>query len=484
MRYSLYILVTITLVFILTDVTLADEKIENITIKSAVEQALASNLNLKLQQEDVLIAKGETIAAQGQFDILLSAGAGGQEEELTPLAPGGAEQVDSTYWNVKSEKLFTTGTAISLGWDNNSYDSDAQGLLLNPPYNSGLLLGLSQPLLQGFGKDAQTATLRTTEKQLAAATYLVDSQAADLAALVKQAYWNLVYAWQNIEVQKLSLTLAEKLLVETEEKIKAGKLAHVDIYQPQSEVAKREESLIFAERAIGAAEDELKLLLNSDNWLGSFAPVDLPPTDPVELNLPSILENALQNRPDIKAADLNTEAARIQEESASNKLLPNLAITGGVGLAGADEKYGDSVNNSLSNADNLWQIGLTFSMPLENSTAKGNVQKARAQYSKAKINARLLRQRIKKTVRTTIRDVELAIKAIEATQKTTLATFKSHEAEQAKFQSGRSTTLDVLIAQDAYSQALSQENLTNITYAQTLAELDRIQGLVTLTSKP
>jgi len=37
------------------------------------------------------------------------------------------------------------------------------------------------------------------------------------------------------------------------------------------------------------------------------------------------------------------------------------------------------------------------------------------------------------------------------------------EAEQTKFSSGRTTTLDVLIAQDAYSQALKQQNLTKST---------------------
>jgi outer membrane protein TolC len=59
---------------------------------------------------------------------------------------------------------------------------------------------------------------------------------------------------------------------------------------------------------------------------------------------------------------------------------------------------------------------------------------------------------------------------------------KSLEAEQAKFASGRSTTIDVLIAQEAYSRALSQQNLTKINYAGTLAELDRIQGLITFSS--
>ncbi|MBW2659924.1 MAG: TolC family protein [Deltaproteobacteria bacterium] len=118
--------------------------------------------------------------------------------------------------------------------------------------------------------------------------------------------------------------------------------------------------------------------------------------------------------------------------------------------------------------------------PTGTSSSPGKISR----YSKSRINARLLRQQIKKTVRTAIRDVELAIKAVEATRKTSLATRKRLEAEQIKFESGRSTTLDVLIAQDAYSKALSQENLTNIAYADTLAELDRIQGLITLTSAP
>ncbi len=485
MRYSINLLAGLTLLCtISTSSHAVEEQHREISLQSAVEQALVNNLNLKLQQEDVQIAAGEAYAAQGRFDVLMFADAGVKDQVLTPLVRGTAEQENTGTWNAGAEKLFTTGTAVSLGWNNNSYDSDAQILAFNPSYNSGLLLGVSQPLLQGFGRNVQTAEIRAAEKLREAAIHQVDSQAANLAALVKQAYWTLVFAWEDIKVQELSLTLAQKLLEDTREKINAGKLARVEIYQPQSEVAKREERLISAERAIGVAEDELKLLLNSEDWLTSYKPVDQPPTDPVELDLPLILENALQNRPDIKAADLNIDAARIQEESAADKLLPNLAITGGVGLTGTDEKYGNSVSSSLSDPDNLWQIGLTFSMPLQNSTAKGNVQIATALHNKARTNAQLLRQRIKKTVRTTVRDVELAIKAVEATRKTSLATLKRLEAEQIKFDSGRSTTLDVLIAQDAYSQALSQENLTNVTYANTLSELDRIQGLITLTSAP
>jgi outer membrane protein TolC len=315
-----------------------------------------------------------------------------------------------------------------------------------------------------------------------AATYQVNSEAANLAADVKIAYWNLVFAWQDIEVQKLSLKLARKLLEETEAKINAGRLAKVEIYQPQSEVARREEQLISSERAIGTAEDELKLLLNSDKWMTSFQPTDQPTTEPVELDLATIQKNALKNRPDLKAADLLIEAAEFEEKKAKNDIRPDLSLVGGVGVAGTSGTYGDSLDNSIGNPDNLWQVGVTFSMPLENRVAKGNYRQAKASHNRAKTNAELLRQQIRKTVRTTIRDIQLAIKALEATRKTSFATLKRLEAEQAKFASGRSTTLDVLTAQEAYSQALSQQNQTSINYANTLAELDRIQGLVTFSS--
>jgi len=458
------------------------EEFERLTLGSAIEQALANNLNLQLKREDANSAAGASLAAEGKFDILLEAEANAQSQELTPVFFGGAEQEDSGLWNATASKLFSTGTSISLGWNNSGFNSDAAGLLIDPSYNSGLNLSLKQPLLRGFGEESQTSLLRSTQKQLEAATFQVDSEAANLAATVKIAYWNLVFALQDIGVQRLSLTLAKKLLEETEAKIQAGRLAKVEIYQPQSEVARREEQLISAERAIGIAEDELKLLLNIEKWQTSFQPTDRPAVEPVTLDLPAIENNALSNRPDIKAADLLIEAAKFAEQKAQNDIKPDLSLVGGVGLAGTAGSYGNSLDNSISSPDNLWQVGLTFSMPLENRAARGTYRQAKADYNRAKTSAELLRQQVRQTVRTTVRDVRLAIKALEATRRTSLATQKRLEAEQAKFASGRSTTLDVLTAQEAYSQALSQQNQTSINYAGTLAELDRIQGLITFSS--
>jgi len=274
------------------------------------------------------------------------------------------------------------------------------------------------------------------------------------------------------------LTLARKLLDETEEKIRAGKLASVDIYQPQSEIARREEGLISADRAIGLYEDELKLLLNNRDWQAQFLPTDRPPAPEPTPELALVEENALNNRPDLKAAELTIEAAKIQEEVALDNIRPSLALVGQVGQGGTEDAYGDSLSDGVDDPKTRWQAGLAFSMPLQNNGAKGLYRQAGAAHNKAKNSAQLLRLQVQKSVRTTVRDVQLALKAMEATKKTSVAGGKRLEAEQAKFEVGRSTTFDVLTAQEVYAQALSQEKQSEVGYALALAELDRIQGLV------
>ncbi|MFH0783649.1 MAG: TolC family protein [Pseudomonadota bacterium] len=451
-----------------------------LTLTDAVQLALVNNIGLQLQKDDVVSAKGAKEAAEGEFDIIAKSEGGAANKKMTPLVQGYSEEDRTAQWSLGLQEKFTTGTEVSLNWKNSRYSSTPTTTLIDPVYDSGLSLEVRQPLLKGFGVDRQTATLRASEKNVVAATFLVSTEAANLAAKVKGAYWNLVYAWQDKSVKELSLTLARKLLEETEEKIRAGKLASVDIYQPQSEIARREEGLISADRAIGLYEDELKLLLNSKDWHQPFIPTDLPPPAQAPPDLKGVEANALNNRPDLRAAELNIEAAKIQEEVALDNTRPSLAFVGLVGQGGTSDTYDDTLSDAVDSPKTQWQAGLTFSVPLQNSGAKGLYRQAGAAHNKAKNSAQLLRLQVQQSVRTTVRDVQLALKAMEATKKTSLATSKRLEAEQAKFDVGRATTFDVLTAQDAYSQTLSQEKQSQVSYALALAELDRIQGLVGL----
>lgn len=483
-RFPSYIVLILAVVFALMQrpatVFGADSEAIELSLSEAVKTALQNNLNLKLREEDVVISEGSVQEAESTFDALLSADIGASETNSTPVTIASSTEERNAAWNAAVQKRFSPGTELDISWNNGNLDTNSEIYLFDPVYNTALTLGITQPLLKGRGSDVQMADVNSAQSGLQASSFLVDSEAADLAAQVKNAYWQLVYAYQNLEVLKLGLTLARSLRDDTETKIKAGKLASIDIYQPESEVARREEDLISGERAIGVAEANLKLLMNSQDWLTPFSPADKPETAAVQPDIRTVLDNALENRPDLKAVAMQIKASEFQVNKAENNILPALNLVGSVGFGGTDDTYGNALDSSLNDSETLWQVGVTFSRPFNNSLAKGRLRKALAENRKSKTSLELLKQEIKRTVQITVRDVELALKAIEATNKTAIATEKRLEAEQIKFDAGRSTTLDVLIAQQDYSNALSAENLTKVIYAQTLAELDRIQGFITI----
>lgn len=463
--------------FIGTSVSAEEDEIE-LSLAKAVETALLENLGLRLTQEDVTAAEGAAMAAEGTFDVQLSADVGAGQRNDTPVTQIDSGEEKTAAWNAGVQKRFTPGTEMEVRWNNGNLDTDSDLYLFDPVYSSEVTLELRQPLLRGLGRKVQTADLNSARTQVKAASFVVDGRAADLASEVKSAYWELVFAHQNLEVLELSLALARKLKEDTELRIEAGKLAAIDLFQPQAEVAQREQDLISGERQIGFAEDNLKLLLNSEKWLIPFDPVDLPPIDPIRPEIRKIYERAINNRPDLQAAALQVEASQYQLEKAANDKKPSLDLLGTVGFGANADDYADALDNSVSDSDTRWQIGLSISRPLDNSLAEGQYRQARAALNKNKFRVEQLKQEIRRTVRVTVRDVELALKAIAATRKTSTATKKRLEAEQVKFDAGRSTTLDVLIAQQDYAQALSTENRTKIIYAQSLAELDRIQGII------
>jgi outer membrane protein len=468
------LLILATLLLLSAQTLLAME----LSLDQAVDISLKNNLNMQLQREQVISSSEQIETALGEFDTIFSGDAAMGSSKSSAILSGKEVEADLTTISGELAKKFSTGTRVTLEAGNRREENEANAYLIDPAYSTSLGVTVTQPLLYGRGTEVQTAYVESAKQQFQAEEYLVESQAADLAAAVKGAYWELVYSWQDIEVQKLSLTLAAKLLEETRLQIEAGRLAKIEIFQPESEVARREQQLITGERAIGVAEDNLKILLNSTDWSQAIKPLDKPGIRTVPVDLNHVMESSLANRPDLLAAKSQIRGAEIIATRKKNQTLPRLGIYGSAGIGASGDEFGNAYSNINDENDQHWQLGLTFSMPLENRYAEGEYRQALSSIRKTKIQTEILRQEIRRKVRSSVRDVELALKAIEATRKTTLATAKRLEAEQTKFESGKSTTFDVLAAQESYARTLSDEHRAKVVYVQSLAEIDRVQGII------
>ncbi len=78
---------------------------------------------------------------------------------------------------------------------------------------------------------------------------------------VRNAYWDLAYAIDNLKAQQESLALSQQSLKDNQKRVEIGTMAPIDIVQAQAEVATNESSVIVAEAAIKAAQDNLRALI-------------------------------------------------------------------------------------------------------------------------------------------------------------------------------------------------------------------------------
>ena len=280
---------------------------------------------------------------------------------------------------------------------------------------------------------------------------------------VEQAYWDLVYALRNLEVQREARTLSADLNRITRIKIEVGSLAPIDIVQTEVGIATAEQQIIIAEGLIGDAQDRLKRLLNLDP--GRWA-VPIVPTDEVRSEQPSVsveegMRQALSRRPEIIAAAYNVDSDRIRYQYWRNQTKPALDLVGSYGNTGIggtttirDEMgnvisrteggFGDAFEQVIDRDFKNWSIGLRFSYPILNRRAKGLRGAALYTWEANKAGLTALEQNVLVEVRAAARDIDTAARSIAAAQKSRELAERNLDAERKKFENGMTTSFQVL----------------------------------------
>ncbi|MBI5025771.1 MAG: TolC family protein [Nitrospirae bacterium] len=455
------------------------EKIE-LTLKEAIKTALSENLDLVTERYNPKIQEAGVTVEEGQFDPNLGMSlneAFSKSQAVTTLA--GTEDRTLTFDISLGQKL-KTGTTYELKWSNIRTRGNSSFLRINPYYISEAVLSVTQPLLKDFGMEVQEGRINIAKNSLDSARLGLDAKSMEIIANVEKAYWDLVLAYEEFEVSKLSLSLAQRLLKESRARVEAGVLAPVEVLQAEAEVASREEALLSAQKAIRDFEDKLKAAMNYKDWEIEISPVDRPGRPGTVPAISDVMQEALKNRQDYQQAKLDIKSKEISKRITENQTLPGLSFVGAVGLNGLDGTYGNSLDRLSSGNYYSWQLGLELKIPLGNRTARGNAIKARLEEDKAKTGLQVIEQKMTLEVREAVRTLELSIKKIDATLKTRELAHKRLEAEEEKFRVGMSTAYDVLVFQESYAKALNNEKRALMDYAKAEVELKKVKGTLTV----
>jgi len=456
-------------------------------LEEAVALALEHNINLEVSRLSLASAAEGMFAAAGIFDPYLSA-SGDTSYSSSPstnqLQGATVSESRRRTFDLSLGALLPTGTQAAVTWENSRSETNSTFYYLNPNYNSSLGVSLTQPLLKGFGTDVNRNGVEVARKGAEISRLQFEEIVISTVQQVETAYWDLVYAIDNLKVKQQSLSLARDLLDQTRTRVRIGTSAPIDIVQSEATVATREQEIILAEHAVAEAADVLKGLMGFEtlqDWGSTVVPVDELQVNRAPVDLEAAIATAFERRTELKQEEIQKAIAQMNLVVAENQVRPQLDLVVGYGYLGVggtlrqeDPQTGEIVTvrggwddalDMVTEADyDQWSAAVNFRYLLGNGQAKAQRAQRRFEARSAEQVVAAQRQAVIQQVRRAVRLVESSAKSIDAAAKARELAERNLDAEQKKFANGMSTNYQVLQIQEDLAAAQAAELQSHVAY--------------------
>jgi len=465
-----------------------------LSLQSAIATAVTRNLGIQQSRLLPAIREADIVAAEAAFDVVLFGNASYtriDEPTTVPVingVPVGASVAsnDTDRYETGLRKRLTTGGEVTIVTDLTRFESKGPSIMVSPDpaYTAAFRLRYNQPLLRGAGSAVNTATIRLSRNDARRSRLDVETELLELVAETETAYWDLVFAWQNLAIQEWLVSVGQEVAdkLEIRREFDALPAEYADAI---ATVEQRKANVIRARRSIRATSDRLKVLLNDPaipiGGESVVVPSDALIEAPIEFSLRESLITAISNRPEIRSAVLSIDDATIRQALADNDRLPTLNLNAELGYIGLTDTPDGAYENTFGDDFVNWIVGLAFEMPIGNREAEARYRQARLQRTSSVIQYRQIVQQVVLDVKSALRDVVTNYELIQATR-----SFRIAQAEnlrtfdiEAEMQLGlRPETLNLKFQrQDTLARARQEELQALVNFDQSVAQLYRAMGV-------
>ncbi len=427
-------------------------------------------------------------------------------------------------FNTQYAQGFQTGTTFFTTFDNTRSSSTSAANLFNPSVQSSIFVGFQQQLLNGFGRSVNTRNIRIAKNNRKIADWAFTQQAITTVTNTITAYWELVFARENVKVQQQAVTVAEKLYNDNKKQLEIGTMAPLDVTRAESELATDRQNLIVAETVHLQNQQILKNAISKNPLAPNLVNVEIIPTDlptrPEAIEAASFEEaakEAFAKRPELQEEALNLLNGEIDLKATRNALLPTATLSaqyGSVGLAGNQAKFttktvagapvvdangvavagdflpatqftpngivqagfGDAMSSVFHNNFPDYQVSLNVQIPIRNRSAQADNQ--RSILTQRQLQAQL--QQLKNAALLDVRNTYIALTQdraqVDAASKARELQQQTFDAEQKKYQLGASTVYLVIQTQRDLINAQGTELRALANLAEAKANYERAVG--------
>jgi len=460
-----------------------------ISLEESIQLALHHNLGLQIERLSPQIATFDLAGAYSYYDPVFTfrgeqsfnSSPGGFNPTLSVPTPANDTWTEhfsagldgriptGLEYNFGSDLTRTSGTfpgGTNVGGGFNIVDRGFQ-------YRPNVGVNLTQPLLRNAWADAGRTAIKVNKKLTKAAEYAFAFQVMTIINSVQQAYFDLIFARENVKVQAKALELADRFLEENKKRVEIGTIAPLDARQAQSQRATAQADLILAQNNLAAAANVLKSLLTDKytEWHNlRIEPTETLVAVPTAFDVKESWNTALRLRPDYNQVKEDLERQNIILKFDYNQLFPALDLVGSYGRNGLSSTLGDAAEQIRGGDFPRWSGGAVLTLPLSRTRERYQYKHDKALQQQSLLRLKKLEQDIIVQVDDGIAKAQSDFQRIQATREAREFAEAALQAEQTKLENGKSTSFVVLQLQSNLTKARSAEIQALADYQKSLAD--------------
>lgn len=488
-----------------------------LTLGEALRMALDNNKDIEVARKTSSMAEFDLKAARGVYEPKLS-GQTYYERATAPNVSIFSNNPKTTQGTVVANAGLTGfipkfGTILTGTFNNSRVTTDNPISILSPQYLSSLSFSVTQPLLRGRRFDAQRRGIEIAKRNLELTDTQFLSHTIDTVANVEKAYWDLIFALRNLQVQRDGVTIAKAQLEHNKRLVNEGQLAPIDIVAAETQVATFEQAVYDALNVVNTSENLLKNLIaptrNDAIWGQAIVPIDSVEQTVPATTLSDALDSAMKNRPELEVSNTQMAINKIDQLYYKELKKPQIDLVASYGTSGVGGSQNPNFSTSFPTACNVdptgpacaqqqanlalltgnpfrgvftnryptYKVGLNFNVPLFGDKTDG------ALLGKAKVDAERLetqREQIEQGIQVEVRNAMQSVKSGEARLRAAAIarenSEKQYASEQRKLDEGQSDIYRVLERQTALIAAKSAELKARTDLNKSIVDLERATG--------
>jgi outer membrane protein, heavy metal efflux system len=389
-----------------------------LTLDEAVSEAIAKNLALMAERQNVPIAEARMVEAA--------------------LRPNPRLSFNSDY----------------MDWLRTNLDNQTAG----PPEFS-----------TRFDYTVETGGKRQRRVDLAAAVKSVAElqlreSIRQLILTVQNTFVDLLAAQESQALARENLKVFNEILKVNEAKVKAGELAGVDLARTRVAQQQLENAVRQSELRVRTASNNLQHLLGRPSSSKDFTAAGSLRSDPQPLVYEELRADALRNRPDLLAT------LKDQDRSVADERLQRAN-------AKPDLTFGVAFQRQYAYTDGkLFGAYVNFALPIYDRN-QGEILRAQREGGQTRMRARALESAIAAEVENAYQQYQTAQDLLQRISGQLLKDAREvREITEYSYRRGEASLLEFLDAQRAYNDAVQSYNDARTDYTRSLYLIDAVTG--------